>query len=213
MDFSGSGDDYNFFYVWKDWEVVKVIRKQKMTYEDKLQTIRTLRQEYNIPIHHVCGDAVGTGEDLMTSEAMTGSVPFKANYAPFNTTSKISVLDATGSVNSKLNHSDYKDLRSQCIFYFAKKVNQGETKITIEDSEVEQQIIQEMLLHIQEDHPSKIAVISKSVIKEDLGRSPDALDGLYQRSYFDLREKYTKAEVYADIEMTNDIFDDEDSNL
>lgn len=86
---------------------------------------------------------------------------------------------------------NFDNLKSQCYFRLAKRVNENGIYIDCDDPTIKQQIIEEMEVIKQKnmDSDMKRGVIPKEDMKELLGRSPDFADTLMMREYFDLIPK------------------------
>jgi phage terminase large subunit len=84
----------------------------------------------------------------------------------------------------------YLNLRAQCFYEFSNLASRHEVKIETEDSFEKERICEELKL-IKEvgKEGSKLQIIGKDVIKDDLGRSPDDTDTLMMRMYFELNKE------------------------
>ena len=93
-----------------------------------------------------------------------------------------------------LNHLDenFANLKSQCYFKLAERINRGEIFIDCSDIEVKALIVQELEQVKQHnmDKDGKKSVLPKEQVKEVLGRSPDFADTLMMREWFELRPKF-----------------------
>jgi hypothetical protein len=91
--------------------------------------------------------------------------------------------------NSKaLGKENYQNLKTQCYYKFADKVNKGE--IFIKETQYKQDIIQELeIIQMKDvDKDNKLNIVGKDKMKEHLGRSPDIADALMMRCYFELNK-------------------------
>ena len=88
---------------------------------------------------------------------------------------------------------NFDNLKSQCYFRLAKRVNENGIYIECDDPALRQLIIEELEAIKQKnmDSDMKRGVIPKDQMKELLGRSPDFADTLMMREYFDLIPKMT----------------------
>ena len=106
----------------------------------------------------------------------------------------VDILGCKGFVNgSKPIEEDglqvqYQNLKSQCYFHLAKKINADEIYIKA-SSEDKEQIIPELeqVKRHNIDKDGKLAILPKEKVKELLGRSPDYADTLMMRMYFDIK--------------------------
>ena len=86
--------------------------------------------------------------------------------------------------------SEYKNLRSQCVFTFAGLVNEHKVAIRTEDSQIKSAIIEELSNYQDASQgDGKRMATQKEDIKTAIGRSPDISDTLFMRMYFVLKEK------------------------
>jgi phage terminase large subunit len=91
---------------------------------------------------------------------------------------------------------NYRNLKSQCGYMLAEAINNHRIAITCDVSEEEREIIVEELeqlkaKEIERDAP--LQIIPKEEIIENIGRSPDFLDTMLMRMYFELlKEKQKK---------------------
>ncbi|MFT4093105.1 MAG: phage portal protein, partial [Niabella sp.] len=127
--------------------------------------IKHLMNKYSIPPSKVVCDEDGLGSGVVD----------KLNCEGFLNGSR-----------AKLDEN-YKNLKSQCYYRLAEKINKNEMYIDC-DQHIKEKIIQELeqvkQLHLDRDE--KKAIIPKEKVKEVLGRSPDYSDAIMMRMYFDL---------------------------
>ena len=88
---------------------------------------------------------------------------------------------------------NFDNLKSQCYFRLAKRINENGVYIECDDPSVRQMIIEELEQVKQKnmDSDMKRGVIPKDEVKELLGRSPDFADTMMMREYFELAPKYS----------------------
>lgn len=91
---------------------------------------------------------------------------------------------------------NFDNLKSQCSFRMAERINKNGVYLECESEEVKQWIIEEMEQVKQKllDSDMKKGVMPKDKIKEALGRSPDFWDAIMMREYFELKPAF----VYRD---------------
>jgi phage terminase large subunit len=83
---------------------------------------------------------------------------------------------------------NYANLKSQCYFKMAERINAGGLYIECEDPQMKADIIQE-LEYVKQwnmDKDGKRQVMPKDKVKEIIGRSPDYADTLMMREWFEL---------------------------
>lgn len=171
-DIARFGSDKAVIMVWSGYRVKKIVTFGKSSITDLTTSIRSLMNEYGIPVSNVIADEDGVG----------GGV--------------VDILNCKGFVNNaKALPEDkqvvqYQNLKSQCYFHLAKKINNDD--IYIECSSDDKEIIIPELEQVKRhkiDEDGKLQVLPKEKVKELLGRSPDFADALMMRMYFELAPK------------------------
>ena len=86
---------------------------------------------------------------------------------------------------------EYKNLKSQCYFHLARKINDNQVYMKAQVGTFKESIDEELATIKNATHgkDGKLAVLTKEKWKEILGRSPDFADGLMMRCYFDLSKR------------------------
>lgn len=89
------------------------------------------------------------------------------------------------------NPENFDNIKSQCYFRLAERINKNGLYLECESDEIKQMIISELEQIKQKnlDSDMKKGVISKDKIKEVLGRSPDFADAIMMREFFELSPK------------------------
>lgn len=180
-DIARLGSDKAIIAVWYGW-VVKEFVTFDVSKTTLIQTtIKALRTKHQIPKHNCVADEDGVGGGVVDNTGIEG---FINGSKPFP--------EDTGS---KDRAPQYKNLKTQCGYKLAQKINKHELFIEAELSSSEQQeIIEELeqLRSYKTDDDGKLRLKPKKEIKGDLGRSPDWLDTLFERLYFELKPKSQK---------------------
>ena len=93
--------------------------------------------------------------------------------------------------NGKPIPENFDNLKSQCYFKLAERINKNGLYLECETEEVKQWIIEELEQVKQKllDSDMKKGVVPKDKIKELIGRSPDFSDTIMMREYFELKPK------------------------
>ena len=122
------------------------------------------RTKYGVQISHVLVDEDGVGGGV---KDYLGCKGFVNNSSP-------------------LKGQNYANLKSQCYFVLANKINRGEISIDCDNEVIKNLIIEELeqVKRKDTDKDRKLAVISKDEVKDNIGRSPDFSDTLMMRMYF-----------------------------
>jgi len=155
-----------------DGEVITIeVDKAKSDGKDIETTLRGLMTEYSIGHTNVIADSDGLGAFLES---------YIKNIKEFRG-------------GAKPTSREYNNLKSQCGFKLAEKINKRELKI---DCAVEQraEIKKQLLNCLKRDRvdidDTKKKLISKEKQKEHLGHSPDYFDALMMLMYFYLKKSY-----------------------
>jgi phage terminase large subunit len=84
---------------------------------------------------------------------------------------------------------NYDNIKSQCSFRMAERINKSGLFLEVEDDEMKDLIIEEMEQVKQKalDSDLKKGVLPKKKVKELLGRSPDFWDAVMMREWFELQ--------------------------
>jgi hypothetical protein len=88
---------------------------------------------------------------------------------------------------------NYDNLKSQCYYRLADRVNANGIYLSFDDTNVKDWVIQELEQVKQKklDSDLKKGVIPKEQVKELIGRSPDFADAIMMREWFELMPKFT----------------------
>ena len=185
-DIARFGSDKAVILVWAGWVVVQRL-EYKVSSTVKLQkVIDYLRKRYRIPKSNCIADEDGVGGGVVDNCGIVGFV---------NNSKALVTYDEDNNPKKE----NYVNLKTQCQYYLAKKINSGGLwyKANLEDSQRES-IIEELEQLKRLDKDDKLRIVSKDKMKEKLGRSPDDLDALGFRSYFDYRQEKTYDD-YGDV--------------
>ena len=183
-DIAFFGSDMFIVYVWCEWTVIDIVAMPKSDGKQIEETFKTLSRKYAIPQSQMVYDADGAGNFLQG---------YLANARSFNNGAK-----AIDEVGQKV---EYENLKAQCYFKLAHKINHNEVFVLpnvanqkIKDKFVREHITDEVPA-IKKDNSSanKLKLINKKEMKNLIGHSPDYLDALMMRVYFDLKPASFKA--------------------
>ncbi len=190
VDIADDGSDKTIFSFWEGLEEYKREEFERLNTEIIISKTREYAASDRIPYSHIAVDAIGVGAGVASSSLLDGIIGFKSSYAPIKTDTNIVLLPNVGYLpESRLLVSDYKNLRSQCIFTLADLVNNHNIASRVTGRQKE--IIIEELSNYQDasSGDGKRAATQKETIKEIIGRSPDASDCFIMRMYFVVRSK------------------------
>ena len=130
---------------------------------------------------------IGNSDVLVDEDGMGGGVVDFMKFKGFVNNSS-AIPSPNGPQDIKEN---FDNLKSQCYFRLAEKINKNELYLECESEEVKQWIIEELEQVKQKnlDSDMKKGVVPKDKVKELIGRSPDFADTIMMREYFDLKPK------------------------
>ncbi len=168
-DVARFGKDNTVIRVWDGWRVLKrvVLKKKKTT--EVAEAIKALSIEYSVPRSNIVIDEDGVGGGVV--DLLPGCIGFVANSKPIN------LKDG----------ESYENLKAQCGFKLADKVNSNEV---YEDAAADvKDLLTEDLEQIKQKNVDKQVpkgLVPKDKVKEIIGRSPDDGDTYIMRAYFEL---------------------------
>lgn len=169
IDVARKGKDNTVFRVWDGWLCVHRFSIDKSDLTVVVDKAINLQKRYSIPLTKVVADEDGVGG---------GVVDF---------------LKCKGFINgsSPLNGENFNNLKSQCGFKMAQMIVSRECGEICDNSAVIQITMEEMEQVKQKDidKDGKIALVSKDIVKQMIGRSPDEWDSIMMRYYFELDKR------------------------
>lgn len=174
-DVARFGSDKTIIGVWDGWRVV-LHSFNGLSVSETASKIQGFRQRFNVGLSEVIADEDGVGGGVVDILRCKG---FVNNSRPLP--NPITRED-----------ENYNNLKSQCYFKLAERINKGELYIECNDPQMKAEIIQELeqVKQWNMDKDGKKQVIPKDKVKEIIGRSPDYSDTLMMREWFDLAFKF-----------------------
>lgn len=194
VDIADDGSDKTMFSFWEGLEEYKREEYERMNTENIVAKIREYAAQERIPFSHIAVDAIGVGAGVASSSMLDGIVGYKSSYSPIKTDLDIVRLPNVSYTKDAPLTSDYKNLRSQCIFNLADHVNNH--KIASRTTGRQKETILEELANYQDasQGDGKRMATMKEDVKEIIGRSPDASDTWIMRMYFVIMAKMVPAQ-------------------
>jgi len=190
VDIADDGSDKTIFTFWNGLEVYRIEQFSHLNTESIITQIREYAVEDMIPYSHIAVDAIGVGAGVASSSLLDGIIGYKSSFAPLKTDMNIVQLPNVGYLKDNKLSSDYKNLRSQCVFTLAEKVNNHLMSVKTEDVHVKEAIIEELATYqdVSKGDGKRLATM-KDDVRSAIGRSPDISDTLIMRMYFEIRNK------------------------
>lgn len=165
-DIARYGADRSVIGLWNGYRCEQIIIKSKENVKEISDLIRGLASVKGIPMSRVVVDEDGVGGGVKDT------------------------LNCKGFVNnSRAIKGNYVNLKSECYYMLAEKINKREMFIRCEDVNVRKSLNEELeyVWRHNADKDNKLAVMPKDKVKEKLGRSPDISDMLMMRMMFELK--------------------------
>ncbi|MHA1400140.1 MAG: phage terminase large subunit [Candidatus Heimdallarchaeaceae archaeon] len=184
-DIARYGSDKTVIGIWMGLDLIKVIEMKKLNTVQVAEKIKEIIHINRIPRSHVIVDEDGIGGGVV--DQLPGVKGFIANTSPI----KSQDPQFMGN-DKKLFTPNYKNLKTQCSYMLADKVNNHELSISGEVSEeIKEFIVQELQQIKRKITPddSKLQLVPKQDIKDAIGRSPDYSDMMMMRMAFDVKKE------------------------
>lgn len=175
IDVARKGKDKNIMRVWDGWLCIYREEILKSDLQFVVKRAKVLQAKYKIPLSNVVADEDGVGGGVVDFLGCKG----------FVNGSKAIVI------KGKENTANFINLKSQCGYYMAEMIVKKKTGEIVSDANVIDWTSEEMEQVKQKDidKDGKIALVSKDVVKANIGRSPDEWDSIMMRYLFELEPK------------------------
>ena len=171
-DVARYGSDRTVIMLWNGLHLHYVKTILKSGINEVVDEIKKLQQENQVALRNIIVDEDGVG----------GGVK---DY-----------LRCQGFVNNAraLKSENYQNLKTQCYYTLAKKINEGQLGISCNNINTKNDIIEELeqVRTKDADKDNKLQILSKDTIKSIIGRSPDYADALAMRMYYEIDSNYGK---------------------
>lgn len=189
VDIADDGSDKTIFSFWEDLEEYRRESFERLNTESIIAKIREYASDQRIPYSHVIVDAIGVGAGVASSSLLDGIIGFKSSYAPIKTDIDPVRLPNVHYTKDAPLTTDYKNLRSQCIFTLADLVNNHKIASRV-TSKAKESIIEELSAYqdVSKGDGKRLAT-PKEDIKEIIGHSPDDSDTWIMRMFFVIRDR------------------------
>jgi phage terminase large subunit len=168
-DIARFGSDRTVIGLWNGWRCEKVYSFLKSSITESSAEIRELMTLHAIPTSHVIVDEDGVGGGM---KDILGCKGFVNNSRALK-------------INGK--EENYANLKSQCWFHFAERVNEKQVYVNCIAS-IRQLLVEELeqIKDSEPDSEKRKQVLNKEQIKQVLGRSPDIADMLMMHEWFEI---------------------------
>lgn len=172
-DVARFGQDATVIGIWKGHRV-KLYQFKGLSVTEVAAKLAEFKQKYGVPNSRIIVDEDGVGGGVVD---IMGCHGFVNNSTP---------LEVMGQ------KQNYSNLKSQCYWALADRVNSAGLFIEPVEPDIKQMIIEELeqVKKKDIDKDGKNAVVAKDKVKEIIGRSPDFSDTLMMREWFNLRPQF-----------------------
>tara|TARA_Y100001937_G_C7136752_1_gene340373 strand:- start:2810 stop:4105 length:1296 start_codon:yes stop_codon:yes gene_type:complete len=167
IDVARFGKDKSVVCCWNGYRCEYIQTYSKISLTELAKNVNEIARKNKVPRSQIIIDEDGVGGGLV--DMINGCKGFVNN-------------------SKALDGENYSNLRCQCYYKFAEKINKGEVYIT--PNEHKDLIVQELeVIQMKDiDKDNKLSIIGKDKIKEYIGRSPDFADALMMRIYGELNK-------------------------
>lgn len=179
VDVARLGGDKIVLIKWKGFRG-KVIWWNKVALDVTAERIESEREDMEIGKSDILADEDGVGGGIVDFYKCKGFV---------NNSRAVPSPDGPKDKKGKPIPENFDNLKSQCYFRLADRINKSGLYIQCDDPEIKQMIIEELEQVKQKsvDSDLKKGVIPKDQVREIIGRSPDFSDTMMMREWFELK--------------------------
>lgn len=174
VDVADDGSDKTVFSFWEGLECYKVIKFKELQTDGVINQIREYASSERISYSQIIVDAIGVGAGVVSSPLLAGIVGFKSSYGAIKTEESPVHIPTVHYRKDAPLLTEYKNLRSQCIFKLALLVNNHQIAVRIDDTRLREEIIEELATYqdVSKGDGKRMATMKEDV-KTAIGRSPD----------------------------------------
>ena len=168
-DVARFGVDKTVICYWSGWRLEDITIIKKSNLVEVANKIISLANKFKVSRSNIIIDEDGMG---------SGVVDMVRNSRGFRNGSKA------------LDGENYKNLKTQCYYKMADKINNGEVFFGGGSNSLNEIIEEfEMVRRYHHDKDmTKLAITPKEIVKQNLGRSPDFSDAIVMRYWFELNK-------------------------
>lgn len=188
VDVADDGSDRTVFSFWEGLEEYRRDEFERLSTEEIVSKIREFASLERVPYSHIAVDAIGIGAGVASNSLLQGIIGYKSSYAAIKTDlDPVRLPNKSYLPKAPALTSDFRNLRSQCIFTLASLVNEHKVASKITGKPRERIIDQLSLYQDDSKGDGKRQATSKEDVKIALGYSPDDSDTWIMRMYFVVR--------------------------
>jgi hypothetical protein len=181
-DIALHGSDKFIIYVWEGYRIIDVFVLSKIDAPLVESKIKDVAKQYSVVQSAIAYDADGIGAFLRG---------YLQNGYAFN--------NGASPILERLYKVNYKNLKTQCYYKLAEKINDVKIFITekVAKTKINNKFVRDIIIEqskaikkFKSDEDGKLQIIPKEQMKNILGCSPDYMDAMMMRMVFDLRPVY-----------------------
>lgn len=182
-DIARFGKDKTVIGIWVGF-IVELFAFNGLSVSESAANIKDLQQKFGITSERTIVDEDGVGGGVMDILKCKG---FINNSSPLP-----NPVNPDRNDKGEIIPENYINLKSQCYFRLADRVNKSGLFIKMKDQKIKLDIIQELeqVKQFNMDKDGKRQILPKDKVKEIIGRSPDFSDTLMMREWFELTPKF-----------------------
>ena len=171
-DVARFGTDKTIIMYWEGLTIKKILSYDKTSITQVAEEIRSIQQSEGVNIRNIIVDSDGVGGGAQDILRCNG---FQNNARP-------------------LKKENYQNLKTQCYYVLAKKINEAQIGVETKDISIKNHIIEELeqVRAKDIDKDNKKQILSKDTIKSIIGRSPDYSDCMMMRMFYEIDKNYGK---------------------
>jgi hypothetical protein len=172
VDVARYGSDKSVISIWQGLRWIFVETMEKKGTDEVLERIKELLRDYQVPYSHCLIDEDGIGGGVL--DHLKGARGFMANRLPF-------MNRITGKPDN------FRNLKTQCSYLLSELVNTHKIAISWRESRLQETLIEELeqLKRKDSEKEGRLEIEPKDIIKENIGRSPDMMDTMVMRMFFE----------------------------
>jgi phage terminase large subunit len=170
VDVARYGSDTTRIGIWNGAQLVEVVTLRKSSVPNTADKVKEAEKKYGVRRSCVCVDDDGVGGGV--ADLLPGCVPFINGSRP---------IERPGDQS--------QNLKAQCAFEMADRINAGDIYVTCGDAD-KKDLVEDLLAMLRQknvDSDGKKGIVAKEDVKKALGRSPDLGDMFVMRGYFFLK--------------------------
>lgn len=169
VDVARKGNDKAVIIMWYKYNIIDIKTMDISLIDEIVSEVNILKAKYGISNRNIVIDSDGVGGGVV--DYIKGSYDFINN-------------------SKALQGENYQNLKTQCYFKLAEKINNEELMVLNYDIGIKEKIIQELSIIKRKDidKDGKLKIISKDEMKSLLGRSTDYSDAMMMRMVYEFKQ-------------------------